>query len=106
MGSYCIKMNISDKLCESLATRDRAQRGQLVPSEILEAFKAHKMSLNSIQMSKIQAPLPVDALDNSVNYVIMIELLFGRPKADETRLKYKLADGINKNMNRSAGGPA
>lgn len=59
------------------------QRSFLSASAILEAFKVLKMPLNTAQMAKITAPLPVDPLDSSFNYLIMIELLFGKNKAFE-----------------------
>lgn len=90
MGQYCTKQNTVDKLCDALASRDTMQRSFLSGTAILEAFKVLKMPLNSAQMAKITAPLPVDPLDSSYNYVIMVELLFGKNKAFDVQQKYKL----------------
>jgi hypothetical protein len=104
MGQYCTKQNTVDKLCDALASRDTMQRSFLSGTAILEAFKVLKMPLNSAQMAKITAPLPVDPLDSSYNYVIMVELLFGKNKAFDVQQKYKLGEiGASIRDNQTAG---
>jgi hypothetical protein len=83
-------MQIVDKLCDALSTKDKQQRSQLSQAEIHDAFKSLKITLNSAQMAKILGPLNPDPLDGSYNYVQMIELLFGRSKQEEVIAKYKL----------------
>lgn len=84
-------MQIVDKLCDALCTRDKTQRSQLSQAEIQDAFKSLKITLNSAQMAKIVGPLNPDPLDGSFNYIQVIELLFGRSKQEEVIAKYKLA---------------
>lgn len=78
MAGYCQKMQIVDKLCDALAAKDKQQRSQLSQTDIQEAFKSLKITLNSAQMTKIVGPLNPDPLDGSFNYIQMIELMFGR----------------------------
>lgn len=89
MSAFFKAKNLVDPLCEALAKRD-GLRGQLSYQAIFDAFATVGAKPNTQQKNMIVEPLPVDPLDNTFNYLIMIELLFGRIKAQEVQLKYKL----------------
>lgn len=78
MEGFCKKQGIVDLVCEELVRRDRNRTGMLHESLIQEAFKASKMPLNKRQMSFMLEPLAFDSLLESYNYLMMIDMLFGR----------------------------
>jgi hypothetical protein len=80
MGQYYTMQNTVAKLCDALASRDTMQSSFLSGTPILEALKVLKMPLNSAQMAKITAPLPVDPLDSSYNYAIRSSFFLERTK--------------------------
>ncbi|TNV88020.1 hypothetical protein FGO68_gene1522 [Halteria grandinella] len=89
MSAFFKAKNLVDPLCEALAKKD-GLRGQLSYQGIFQAFESVGAKPNTQQKNMIIEPLPVDPLDNSYNYIVMLELLFGRLKAQEVQLKYKL----------------
>ena len=54
------------------------------------------MTLNTKQMNDIVQPVPTDPLDGAYYYLNMIELAFGRQKAQYIQLKYKLGADTQK----------
>jgi hypothetical protein len=62
------------------------------------------MKFNSKQLNDLLAPLPIDTLDNSFNYIVLIELAFGRQNAQDTYNKYKLGGTAFNNQGNLSGG--
>ena len=50
-------------------------------------------------MALIVDPLPVDVLDNSLNYLTLIEHMFGKQKATDIKYKFKITGAAAPNPN-------
>lgn len=89
MSNYVQKMQIIDKLCDSLASKDAGKVGMLPDTVIHEVFKSLKITINRKQLNHLTFPLPFDSSGN-YNYVFMIEMLFGKVQATTLQQRHKI----------------
>jgi len=95
LGTYCQKNSFVDRICEALTGKDvqAGSRGCLAFQHIREVFQAFQMTLNTKQMNDLLQPVPTDPLDGAYYYLIVIELAFGRMKAQQVQAKQKGSAG-------------
>ena len=86
-----MKANAVDLFCDSVGKLDAAaNRGTLPAEQLRKVFGHFKVTLNDANMQNLLQPLPVDQLDQSYSYLVLIELAFGKQKAIDTYNKYKM----------------
>jgi hypothetical protein len=91
MQDYFIKHKGVDLLCDALGKLDSAaHRGTLPAEQIRKVFAHFKANLDDANMNKLLQPLPVDPLDQSYSYIVLIELAFGKQKAVDTYNKFRM----------------
>lgn len=91
MQDYFVKNKAVDLLCDALGKLDSAaHRGTLPEEQLRKVFAHFKVNLNDNSMNNLLQPLPVDQLDQSYSYVVLIELAFGKQKAVDTYNKYRM----------------
>lgn len=60
MSNYVKKMQIIDKLCDLLASKDMSKTGMIPDTVIHEVFKTLKITINRKQLNHLTFPLPFD----------------------------------------------
>ena len=54
---------------------------------IVQVFAEFGAKFDQTHVKQLTEPLPVDSLDNAYNYLVLIELAFGKQKAVDTYTK-------------------